>query len=138
MPGLEQILAIMVLRWILFSINLIRELLEESGVVANSLSRVGLINFEFENDPVILEVHIFKTSDYTGKPVETEEMRPQWYEEESVPFDKMWPDDHIWFPYMLNNKMFEAYFLFQGMDIIVSHWIKEVDSLDSVNVDKKF
>ncbi|GFO49967.1 7,8-dihydro-8-oxoguanine triphosphatase, partial [Plakobranchus ocellatus] len=49
-----------------------RELLEESGVVANSLSRVGLINFEFENDPIILEVHIFKTSDYTGKPVETE------------------------------------------------------------------
>ena len=49
-----------------------RELLEESGVTANSLSRVGLINFEFEKDPVILEVHIFKTSDYTGTPTETE------------------------------------------------------------------
>ena len=49
-----------------------RELLEESGITANSLNRVGLINFEFENDPVILEVHIFKTSDCIGSPIETE------------------------------------------------------------------
>ncbi|RUS76676.1 hypothetical protein EGW08_015566 [Elysia chlorotica] len=109
-----------------------RELLEESGITANTLSRVGLINFEFEKDPVILEIHIFKTSDYNGNPTETEEMRPQWYAEDSIPFSQMWPDDHLWFPYMFNNKLFEAYFLFKGMDIIVSHWIKEVDNLDTI------
>lgn len=109
-----------------------RELWEECGVTANSLTRVGLINFEFEKDPVLWEVHIFKTSDYTGIPTETEEMSPQWYSEDSVPFQQMWPDDHMWYPLMFQNKTFEAYFHFQGIDIILSHWIKEVENLEEV------
>ena len=51
-----------------------RELLEESGLTAITLNEIGLINFEFVNDPVILEVHVFETWDFTGKPHETEGM----------------------------------------------------------------
>ena len=61
-------------------------------------------------------------------------MRPQWYAEDSIPFNQMWPDDHLWFPYMFSNKIFEAYFLFKGMDVIVSHWIKEMKNLDNIIV----
>ncbi|XP_059177278.1 oxidized purine nucleoside triphosphate hydrolase-like [Physella acuta] len=102
-----------------------RELLEESGVVADILNKVGLITFQFENDPVLLEVHVFQTSEYKGRPIETEEMKPQWYLENSIPFSQMWPDDKIWFPYLLKGKQFEAFFLFRGMDLILDHWIKE-------------
>ncbi|KAK7004742.1 7 8-dihydro-8-oxoguanine triphosphatase, partial [Biomphalaria glabrata] len=49
-----------------------RELVEECGIQADVLERIGLINFEFENDPVILEVHVFQTFHYIGDPVETE------------------------------------------------------------------
>ncbi|CAG5122027.1 unnamed protein product [Candidula unifasciata] len=108
-----------------------RELLEECGLKAHSLKSVGLINFEFESDPTILEVHIFQTSDFSGLVAESEEMRPRWYSEESIPFSQMWPDDRLWFPYMLKDRQFEGYFLFKGMDIILNHWLKEVNLLNS-------
>uniref|UniRef100_A0A0B7B346 Oxidized purine nucleoside triphosphate hydrolase n=1 Tax=Arion vulgaris TaxID=1028688 RepID=A0A0B7B346_9EUPU len=107
-----------------------RELLEECGLVANSLKTVGLINFEFENDPVIMEVHIFQTSDFTGKEIETEEMQPQWYSEDVIPFNKMWPDDKLWFPYMFSGKQFEGYFYFKGLNDILNYWIKERNNID--------
>ena len=58
-------------------------------------------------------------------------MRPQWYKEEDVPFKDMWPDDIYWFPYMLKEKKFEAYFKFQGMNTILDYWIKEVSNFSS-------
>ena len=45
---------------------------------------VGLIEFEFEGDPVLLEVHVFQTRTFSGEMTETEEMRPQWWEEAQV------------------------------------------------------
>ena len=45
---------------------------------------VGLIEFEFEGDPVLLEVHVFQTRTFSGEMTETEEMRPQWWEEAEV------------------------------------------------------
>lgn len=57
-------------------------------------------------------------------------MRPQWYPENALPFSQMWPDDEIWFPYMLKSRQFQAYFLFRGMDTVLKHWIKEVTNPD--------
>ena len=45
---------------------------------------VGLIEFEFEGDPVLLEVHVFQTRTFSGEMTETEEMRSQWWEEAEV------------------------------------------------------
>ena len=49
-----------------------RELKEECGLVAHSLDKVGLITFEFLNDPQLLDVHVFRTNDYSGTPMESE------------------------------------------------------------------
>src|SRR3989338_578814 len=53
-----------------------RELMEEVGIEPLSMKKVGVIDFEFKNDPKILEVHIFKVLDFKGEPYETEEMKP--------------------------------------------------------------
>ena len=29
------------------------------------------------------------------------QMQPQWFDKTGVPFERMWPDDHLWFPLML-------------------------------------
>ena len=50
----------------------IRELYEECGLVANELIKVGIITFEFINNPPLLDVHVFCTHNYTGIPIETE------------------------------------------------------------------
>lgn len=53
-------------------------------------------------------------------------MKPQWYPIENIPFKEMWPDDEIWFPYMLEGKKFDGYFKFEGMDTILDYTLSEV------------
>lgn len=65
-----QCCSILFLVWCLFC----SELTEECGLKAHSLTKVGLLNFEFIDDPMKLEIHVFHTSDYSGTVVETEGM----------------------------------------------------------------
>lgn len=41
------------------------------AVSALDLSKRGIIAFEFEKDPTLLEVHVFQATKYTGSPTET-------------------------------------------------------------------
>lgn len=50
----------------------LRELKEESGLTGHDLEQIGVLTLEFEGDPVLLEVHVFSTTKYTGKPTESE------------------------------------------------------------------
>ena len=43
-----------------------RELREESGVEIENLNKIGVLEFEFKNNPEIIEVHIFKSENFTG------------------------------------------------------------------------
>lgn len=42
---------------------------------AKNLIEAGVLLFEFVGDPIILEVHVFRTEDYEGEPIETEGMQ---------------------------------------------------------------
>lgn len=89
-----------------------REVQEEVGIVPAGLKKVGLITFSFESDPKIMEVHIFAVGDFSGEPVETEEMRPQWFDVDKIPYETMWPDDQFWLPMFLAGKSFTGEFHF--------------------------
>ncbi|XP_026276044.1 oxidized purine nucleoside triphosphate hydrolase-like [Frankliniella occidentalis] len=105
-----------------------RELTEECGLRAHYLTKVGLLDFEFLNDPVIHEVHVFETREYSGTVVETEEMSPKWYKIEDIPFNEMWLDDPIWFPwYLKGGPQFYGYFLYKGFDTILKQELKSTD-----------
>lgn len=106
-----------------------RELLEEAGISVSSIEAMGVIDFEFKGNPEILEVHIFRAGDFTGTIIETEEMKPQWFDVDSIPFAAMWPDDAHWFPLFLDNKKFRGKFLFGEGDAILEmrlHEVKEI------------
>lgn len=90
----------------------VREMKEEVGITPLDLEERGVINFEFENDPKILEVHIFSVTKFTGETTETEEMRPQWFETDKIPYEQMWSDDVHWLPLFLQVKKFKGTFLF--------------------------
>lgn len=49
-----------------------RELWEESGLTVNELQEAGVLKFEYLGEPEILEVHVFTTSKFEGKPTESE------------------------------------------------------------------
>jgi len=90
----------------------IRELKEEIGIDALNIKKVGILYFSFQNDTKILEVNVFTVIDFTGEPIESEEMKPQWFSFDKIPFSQMWTDDIQWFPFLLNNKLFRGEFLF--------------------------
>lgn len=88
-----------------------REVFEEAGIKVESLEKVGFLDFKF-NTGEELDCHVFKTDKYSGEPKETEEMRPQWFSVEEIPFENMWPEDLFWLPLMLAGKKFKGKFLF--------------------------
>lgn len=89
-----------------------RETEEEIGISISKITRAGIIDFEFQNNPEILEVHIFRADDWSGEPKETEEMKPQWFHVDEIPYEEMWPDDRHWLPLLLAGKKFRGRFLF--------------------------
>lgn len=96
-----------------------REIFEEAGIVVVDIEKMGTLDFEFQGNPEILEVHIYRATDFTGEPVESDEMRPQWYDLKEIPYDLMWADDRHWFPLFLNNQKFTGKFLFGEGDLIL-------------------
>ena len=112
----------------------LRELEEEACIQALDAKEVGRITFiwidEPEKPPWL--VHIFRADTYSGQERETEEMRPQWFPFDAIPFQQMWADDQHWYPLVLNRqkrKNFEGTFNFKEVTTLVDFELKEVQSL---------
>jgi 8-oxo-dGTP diphosphatase/2-hydroxy-dATP diphosphatase len=113
-----------------------REVLEEVEIEVNKLEQAGLLTFSFESDQdLLLEVHVFKTDTFSGEPVETEEMKPEWFLHEDIPYSEMWPDDEFWLPKVLAGKFVQGTFHFDApaslnhQATILSYKITEVEDL---------
>ncbi|XP_039768593.1 7,8-dihydro-8-oxoguanine triphosphatase-like [Ornithorhynchus anatinus] len=105
-----------------------RELLEESWLTVDTLQKIGHITFEFLGNSELMDVHVFRTDSFHGNPTESDEMHPQWFKLDQVPFNEMWPDDIYWFPLLLQKK-FRGYFKFQGHDVILDYTLNEVETV---------
>lgn len=77
----------------------IREIQEEGNVIVQKedLESFGFIDFYFSDKPEQNQrVHIFKVTKWKGEPEETEEMKPEWFSFDKIPYDKMWVGDDQW------------------------------------------
>jgi len=108
---------------------MIREFYEESNIQVTDYKKMGVIEFEFRGNPVILEVHIYLITKYNGEPKETKEMKPQWFPINDIPYQQMWPDDKHWLPLFLQGKKFKGKFLFENQDTILEYLLEEVSSI---------
>lgn len=106
-----------------------RELKEEAGIEAGRLEKLGILEFEFIGEPDTLEVHIFRSDDFSGEPTESEEMRPQWFHVDDTPFGQMWLDDRYWLPLFLERKKFTGRFVFGTDGSIADMELSEVGNL---------
>jgi len=104
-----------------------REMFEETTIKPKELKKIGVLNFYFENKSDWNEqVIVYITNTWDGNPTETEEMSPRWFSVKEIPYDKMWEDDKLWLPKVLEGKIIEGDFLFDENQKMLKYKIKEI------------
>ena len=103
---------------------LLREVEEESTVTLSLHEKRGEMIFTFPD--IIRHVHIYEGMKWDGEPTETEEMRPEWFTFDEIPFPAMWVSDTGWFPYFLKRIPFKGEGEFDSDHNLLSLEVKEV------------
>lgn len=99
----------------------LREVKEEIGVAAKTLSKRAELTFLFPAKPEWDQlVSVYLCESWDGEPVESEEMRPQWFTMESIPYSEMWADDIYWLPLVLEEKAVKGTFSFGEGDVVLT------------------
>lgn len=97
----------------------VRETREEVGLTPLNLAAAGRLDFAF-TDGYSLRCHVFTADAFEGELTETDEAAPFWCDEDEIPYGRMWSDDRLWIPLMLEGRGFEAQFVFDG-DLMLWH-----------------
>ena len=110
---------------------MLRETKEEIGIVPIDYEKVGVVEFDefYKGESQNLVFHLYVAKSWDGEPSESEEMKPQWFKLNEIPYDKMFKDDQYWLPLILENKKIRAYFKFDEKWKLLVNKIEEVDVL---------
>ena len=105
----------------------IREAMEELGVVAAGPWKIAEFSFYFPHNPAWdQKVHVYFSETWEGDPVETEEMRPRWFKVSEIPFKEMWPGDIFWIPEVVEGRLVRGMFKFGEGDVVLDKEVKIV------------
>ena len=100
----------------------VREVEEELRVTPVGLRALGENRFQFV-DGYSIHVHVFAATGCRGEPEETEEAAPLWVDVDAIPYTRMWEDDRLWLPLVLEGRSFSGRFLFDG-DAMLDHAVE--------------
>lgn len=107
----------------------IRETKEEIDVTVKEMHKVAVLDFSFANKPEWnQQVHTFFCTAWDGVPTESEEMKPEWFPVDAIPYDRMWPDDTFWLPRVLKGEYIQGKFTFGDGDAILDQHIEAVSA----------
>lgn len=90
----------------------VRECQEELHITPLAPRKLGELWFVMSICPDIL-CHVYRADGFTGTPTETEEAKPLWTALDSIPYQRMWADDQVWLPILLENGTFRGRFVFE-------------------------
>ncbi len=107
-----------------------REAQEEIGVCVKGLNKVAELTFFFPHnrnwDQI---VYVYFTETWDREPIESEEMKPEWFLPPELPFDSMWSSDIYWLPEVLKGNLLKAVFEFGEKDVVKKKKIDIVKEL---------
>ena len=89
---------------------MLRETMEEIGVKPIDFEQRAIIHFDlfYKGEKEKEDTYVFVASNYIGELIETEEMKPKWFELKNLPFEKMFSDDRLWLNSLIEGKKFDA------------------------------
>lgn len=111
---------------------LIRETEEEINVTPTNYRPVAELDFIQDtdtDDPWHMYIYAYICDAWEGEPTESEEMRPQWYDIDAIPYEEMWDDDQYWMPQVLQGQKVTGTFTFDVNDRMISHSVTVVEKL---------
>ena len=90
--------------------TMLRETMEEIGVKPIGAQIVGIIDFKLfiDGEKANEKMHIFLAKDYIGEPFESDEMKPEWFDTNNIPYERMFADDMLWLPEVLKGNKIQA------------------------------
>lgn len=100
----------------------VRECREELGIEVSALEQLGEHRFQFTNGYSI-HCWVYRTDRYEGVPVETDEAAPLWRKIADIPYERMWEDDRIWLPLLIEGRSFSASWIFDD-DAMVDYELR--------------
>lgn len=98
--------------------GLVREIEEESSlkIGKDACYVLGEIDFYFTDKPEWdQKVFVYRIDDFSGEPEETEEMKPQFFNLEDIPYESMWAGDDAWLPKLIARERFKGKIVFTDM-----------------------
>jgi len=91
----------------------VRETREEVGLEVTTLEKAGELTFLLDGEGHT-RCHVYRTRSFAGEPTASEEAYPEWVPVDDVPYDRMWDDDHLWLPGVLEGQTVAGEFRFEG------------------------
>ena len=111
---------------------MVRETQEEIGATPTRYNLVGKIHFDvwYKGERVNMYLNIYNCDEFVGEIKETEEMIPNWFDIDKIPFERMLQDDLLWMPYALKNQRFVGDVKFDENLVMQHHKFEEVDKFE--------
>ena len=93
----------------------VREVREEVGIRLEpvTVELAGELTFLLDGEEHT-RCHVFRTDEFAGTPSASPEAKPSWFPIEAVPYHRMWEDDRLWLPAVLEGRTVRGWFHFEG------------------------
>lgn len=110
---------------------MLRECQEEIEVSPKDYQKMGYLIFDEHHDNIrkLMHIHIYVCTKWQGEPTETEEMRPEWFSYQSMPYDLMWPADRLWLPTVLEGNKITGEFRLRADNSVEKYNFEKVETL---------
>jgi 8-oxo-dGTP pyrophosphatase MutT (NUDIX family) len=116
----------------------------EQAMIRECIEEVGLEPVEYEymaelscnqlvgDEKSTAVIHVYICKNWTGDLIETDEMKPYWFDINDIPYDKTMDDNKYWLPLVLDGKKIVANFDLNENYVTLNHDIKEIETLKKV------
>ena len=108
---------------------MIRECIEEVGLRPTKYEYVAEVSFNqlVDDNRTVAIVHVYICRSWDGELIETDEMKPHWFDINNIPYDKTMDDDKYWLPLVLDGKKIIATFELDDQYGTLDYSIDEVE-----------